>query len=451
MSTRDFLISATGALSIACRAQTTAPPRFEAQGPACAQHQQDLVAFVSKLPERALPTALTVDLPESTIGEVPGIGALLEIDEGSARFDGEALGGATASERALAGGKAVERWLTASAEQRELYVAAARSIDVQTLRTYLAQIPQQVRARWLVRMPAPESPKAAPEREDHEARALADRLLAERDASQRKAIAREGFASFSRCSGVSAVLDQADAAPAQARWPTLRQGLSRAFAECRCDQLSTAGLEQLLVAEQRAGTATLAALPLAFMRDERCGASMPLRSLGKLVEQMERFDAEFAGGWQRDALEFEKVLTDERLLNTFCNALPGETLAQLGRKRATVYWKLSGADGCEAWRLEPLSPGAPMGTLRSTRGGKAFHYWQGAEELRVFGPLTSAASKPTDEHSWPCDQNLRLTAVDAESLEFEHGRWFFAEPSCRAAAAEKSTLEGCITNRGAEP
>jgi hypothetical protein len=89
-----------------------------------------------------------------------------------------------------------------------------------------------------------------------------------------------------------------------------------------------------------------------------------------------------------------------------------------------------------------------MGTLREAaaqgHAARAFHFWQGAEEIRVFGPVPpGAASKPTDEREWPCDQNLKLTTVDAESLEFEHGRWFFNEAGCKAAPPS-AAVEGCI-------
>src|SRR5690606_19041393 len=120
------------------------------------------------------------------------------------------------------------------------------------------------------------------------------------------------------------------------------------------------------------------------------------------------FDAEFSGDWQRDALAFDRVITDERLLNYFCDALPGETLAALAKERATLYWRSSQDAACQAWTFEPLSPGAPMGTWRRRATSDrvqelTLHYWQGAEEIRMYGP-GHEQSKPTDEHSWPCEQ-----------------------------------------------
>jgi hypothetical protein len=215
-------------------------------------------------------------------------------------------------------------------------------------------------------------------------------------------------------------------------------------------------MKQLLLAEQRAGAATLAAVPLGFLRDERCGASMPLRSIGKLLKQIENFDQEFAGDWQKDELAFEQVLTSERLVSYFCNALPGETLAALAKARATLYWKVPGAEACEPWRFEPLSPGAPMGTWRrvasssNSRNQLAFHYWQAAEEVRLFGPIASdPPSKPTDHRDWACDQQQRLVSVDARSIELEHGRWFFSEAGCKSSQAESDTLTGCSVLRDA--
>lgn len=445
-------------LLASCQPPRSQAPRFEPAGPACAQHQRELVAFVEQLPDRAMPSQIRVELPESIIGEVPGNGALLELGDTFARFEENELAGGTHAERAMQAAKSLQAWqATARAEatRGQLYVAAARTIDVQTLRLYLKALPSELRVRLLVRMPAPAPSSSAA---DDEARAneLVRELLAERDPAARNALSERAFAEFSRCTALNAAVHERASASSPTRWKDLRQTLVSTLPSCRCSDLAPAGLRQIIVAEQRAGAATLAALPLGFLRDERCGASMPLRSLAKLVQQMERFDQEFSGGWQQDALAFEKVLTDERLLNTFCNALPGETLAQLEKSRATLYFKPAGAENCEGWRFEPLSPGAPMGTLHRVadeqqKMPRAFHYWQGAEEIRVFGPLTSSTSKPTDEHEWACDENLRLTAVDAQSVEFERGRWFFSEASCRAATGEGTVFGGCLTKRSEGP
>lgn len=429
-----------------CQHTPSQAPRFELEGPACNQHQADLRATLDRLPERALSSPSRVELPEATIGEVPGQAPVLEIGDAFARFEGNDLAGSTAPERAANAAKAVQE-LSAKTLVRDLYVATPRTTEVQTLRVYLGRLPSTVRVRLLVRMPS-SAPLTHEAGTDVEGNRLAAEIIAERDPAARARLSREAFSRFSRCTAVSQALDEADVATSERRWQTLRLGLQQALPLCRCSDLMSQSLAPIIVAEQRAGTATLAALPFGFVRDERCGASMPLRSVGKLLEQMERFDEEFSGGWQKDALAFEKVLTEERLLNAFCNALPGETLAQLSKSRATLYWKLPGSDACEAFRFEPLSPGAPMGTLREAaaqgHAARAFHFWQGAEEIRVFGPIPpGAATKPTDEREWPCDQNLKLTTVDAESLEFEHGRWFFNEASCKAAPPS-AAVEGCI-------
>jgi hypothetical protein len=104
---------------------------------------------------------------------------------------------------------------------------------------------------------------------------------------------------------------------------------------------------------------------------------MPLRSLARLLEQIEEFDAEFAGRYGDDAIRFETVVTNDRLLVQFCDALPGETLAALEKSRRTVWMRLA-SGACEGFTFEPLSPGAPMGTLRRTQPASAaplaFHY-----------------------------------------------------------------------------
>jgi hypothetical protein len=83
-----------------------------------------------------------------------------------------------------------------------------------------------------------------------------------------------------------------------------------------------------------------------------------------------------------------------------------------------------------------------MGTWRraasASHAGLAFHYWQAAEEIRVFGPVEAASpSKPTDARDWACEQTHHLTGIDDSFLQLDSGRWFFDDATCR-----KSTDEG---------
>jgi hypothetical protein len=422
-----------------------------AAGPNCQENEQDLVAFVDKLPAETLIAPLSVELPQCSVGGLPGGGAVLEISEKTVVLEGAKVEGRTLAER-VAGVRAWSEQRSSGSQAPEtLYVAASPEVDVQTLRAYITQIPEKIRLRLLVRAPA----AAGQPTSNAPVGGPAERLLAERDPRAREALARDGFAEYSRCASVAQAVQSVEGLGARERWPRLRNAVRAALPGCACSELAPDGLKQMLVAEQRAGTATMAALPLGFLRDERCGASMPLRSIGKLLSQIESFDREFSGDWQKEALEFEQVLTDERLIGYFCNALPGETLAALARARATLYWKVPGAEACEPWRFEPLSPGAPMGTWRrvgadSKPAGLAFHYWQAAEEVRLFGPAAETPpSKPTDHGPWACDEQKRLVSVDASSIELEHGRWFFSPAACRDARAESDLLRGCSAERGA--
>jgi hypothetical protein len=183
---------------------------------------------------------------------------------------------------------------------------------------------------------------------------------------------------------------------------------------------------------------------------------MGLRAVKKLLGQMEKFDADNAGAWTGDALRFEQVITNERLRERFCDALPGETLAALEKARRTLYFRVPGPEVCQAWRFEPLAPGAPMGTLRREppdpggSGPAALHYWQAAEELDLFGPVEEA-SKPTDERQWPCRTRYRMTGIDAESIALETGRWFFTQSSCQKAPPEAIAPPSCSAPTTATP
>jgi len=433
-------------LALGCRQAPATAAVGAPSAEACERDQSALVAFLEQLPELAVVSGIVVALPESTLGSAPGSGPVLQLDEGSTYVDGSAVTERGAPERARRVAEWFERSRSAqpAPQKTTLYVAASAATDVQTLRAHLAAIPPGVELRLLVRTLPPSSEAARTT--SSAAQVLAASLLAERDAKQRERIAARGYAQFSECDAVASAVASLANTAAASRWPALRARLLTAVPRCACDELDAPALKQLVAAEQRAGAAALGWLPFSFVRDERCGASMPLRSIGKLVRQIEGFDAEFAGGWQKDALRFEEVLGDERLLGYFCNALPGETLGARQRARATLYWRAPSSAVCHAWRFEPLATGAPMGTWRRVAGADplAFHYWQAAEEIRVFGPVSSAApSKPTDERAWECQQNYRLLDVDAESIRTDAGTWYLSEDTCRRAAPEPEAI-GCV-------
>lgn len=459
--------------SAGCQSRPAA--RAATETPAvCQERQQRLVGFLGQLPDTTLSTTLRVELPESTLGAVPGSGPVLEISEEGLGLDGQWTSDpsprdAAAAERRLKRVSAwVDGWQSRSAssvtsrtqsagvparsQRPSLYVAAAQDIDVRTLRSYLGVIPESVDVKLLLRTRAFAKEARAGSKDADRAHAIAVELLSESDPVRRRTLAAEGYARATQCDAVPRAVASADARPAAERWPTLRAALLEVLPRCHCGDLDTDALQQVLAAEQRAGAATLGWIPLSFLRDPRCGASMPLRSVGKLVRQIEAFDAEFSGGWQGDALRFEEVLGAERLTEYFCNALPGETLAAQQRASATLYWRVPGSDACQGWRFEPLSPGAPMGTWRrvdaDAKEPLAFHYWQAAEEIRVFGP--AADSKPTDQRPWRCDENYRLTSVDRSSIGLEKGRWYFDAATCRAAPADAAQLAGCVAALAAE-
>ena len=425
-------------LLFGCQTQPAFAPVVNDTPEACEARKQSLTELVGRLPARSLGTDFRTELPESTLGEVPGAGPVLEVSESSQALDGQALdAGAWAAE-------AKKLPLPST-----LYVAAAPDVTIHALRTVLAGVPRGVKLALLVRVHGAALPAEAGTPEH--AQTLAARVLSEHDPTIRKAVAEQGYAEFSSCQALSDAVASAGRARPNARWPELHTALARALPACPCRSFDAGAMRALVTAEQRAGTATLGALPLAFVRDERCDASMGLRSVKRLLEQMERFDADWAGKITDDAVRFEQVITNDRLLVEFCDARPGETLASLERKKATLYSRLPGSSECLAWSFTPLSPGAPMGTVRRAAQGQAqpmaFHYWQAAEEISIFGPVSGdPPSKPTDQREWPCRSNWKLTGIDGDSIELESGRWFFSEATCRAAS-EATAPGGCATTQ----
>jgi hypothetical protein len=374
-----------------------------------------------------------MELPESDLGGAPGTGAILRVTQDLTALDDTIARGESHLERA----KQLE---TLARVEGTLYVAASPDTNVRTLRTYLSYVPKGVTLKLLYRTPSElQSPQGT-----GPASGLATQLLTERDRDKRRALALDGYDTYSKCAGVKQAAVASQELEDGPRWAKLRGNLLEALPACSCDQLDSTSLKQLLVAEQRAGSMQLGAMPLSFLADERCGASMPLRSVQKLLGQVERFDEDYAGAWKDDALSFEKVITNERLLGYFCDALPGETLAALQRQKATIYLKL--ASGCQGWRFDPLSAGTPMGTWhRESQGSekRSIFYWQAAEHIRVFGPAEDK-KKPTDSGPWACEKTLELTGIDASSVSLESARWFFSVAECKEASADAITPNGCF-------
>jgi hypothetical protein len=432
---------------LSCRSTppVSAPPPESAA--ACADRLKAFTEAVARLPDRTVASAANVALPTSTLGALPGPGPVLEVLERQATIDGAPLAGATAAERA----QRLKQWAadpsrqspTTKAGRTAFYIATTSDTDVQTLREYIGALGEAFEVRLLVRTPTPSgSPKGAAAPDD-----AATRLLLEQSPEARRSIAEKAYAELAECPALETAVASVRGLGMQERWPALKAALASALPQCDCSKVDTVRLQGVVGAEQQAGAGAVGFVPLSFLRDDRCGASMPLRSMQKLMQQIEQFDAEFAGKWQSDALSFDDVVVDDRLKVYFCNALPGETLAAKERARATLYLRQTASE-CDAWRFEPLAPGSPMGTWRraavASRPALAFHYWQAAEEIRVFGPVDAEApSKPTDHREWACEQNHRLIGVDDDSLELESGRWFFSDAACRKAPDEPSRAFPC--------
>jgi hypothetical protein len=380
---------------------------------------------------------------------------VVEVSAADLAVDGAPVAGTTPAERAAKFRDWVTGWALPDAQKppSPLYVAAAAAVDVQTLRAFLVHVPDKVEVRLLVRVP--KAPASAKGGESAGAREVAVKVLSEPYSTDLRARLQAEYADLSRCPAVTNAVSSVSALDSRARWPALQTALTRALPSCDCNGIDGGSLRLLVSAEQRAGAASLGWVPLSYLKDERCGASMPLRSVDKLVKQLEQFDEEFSAQFQSDAVTFKDVLEVERLRVYFCDALPGETVAALANAHATLYLP-TGGRSCDAWTFTPLSLGAPMGTLSraagsgSDRGTFAFHYWQAAEDFRVFGPVDAAApSKPTDEKDWACEETLHLTGVDERAIHLGELTWFFDESTCLRAPETARGLSGCAATRAA--
>ena len=461
LGTWAWVVAASVALTACHSTKPGAAPPVPEDAATCDARKRGFADFVAALPARAVASPTWVNLPASTLGAVPGSGPLVEVSPDALAIDGAPLLEASAEARAQKFADWVLGWAREagasgapqSRDGRVLYVAASADLDVHSLRGFLVRVPKSVELRLLVRVPAPSH--LTTEGDTSSARDAAARLLVEPDPGKRHDIASNAYAEFAECPALISAISAVAPSDPRARWPALKRALGGALPGCDCAHLDTTSLRLLVSAEQRAGAATLGWLPLSFLRDERCDASMPLRSMKKLVAQMEAFDEQFSGDFEKDDVKFDDVLVDSRLRVNFCDALPGETLAAKARAHAALYVRASAHGACEPWTFAPMSLGTPMGTVtHATKGALlAFHYWQASEELRVFGPVDpSSPSKPTHSREWPCETTLHLTGIDDDAITVGEGkgRWFFTQAACEHAPEALPGVDGCVAELAAK-
>jgi len=428
---------------LACKQNLNAPAEGPPSAEQCQANRTTLIELLESLPEKGLGLRGRTDLPVASLGGVIGAGRVVDVAADDVLLDGVSVPGANRTERQQELGKRLAEGAVPTPESPGvprplLYLAVEGSMDVRTLRGYLAVIPRAYDLHLVFQAPAPEAQSSGA--------SLSERLLSEPDLPTRQELARKGYAEHARCSHVQTAVDGVAAGDPSQRWPALRSALLDALPKCDCKDLDSEPLRELLLAEQRAGAAAVGSVPLDFLRDERCGASFGVSPVQKVVQDIQAFDEEFAGQYGRESVDFAQVITNDRLLTYLCPALPGETLAALSHARHTFFWKIRGVDQCQAWQFEPLAPGSNMGTWRRQGGPQplAIHYWQGAEEIRLYGPLPDAASKPTDEHGWACDQEFHMRSIDAQAITLESGRWYFDRETCQRATPDEATFPGCI-------
>jgi hypothetical protein len=418
----------------------------------CEQRRAELIKVLRELPEQSLAAPIATPLPGATLSGVFHRGLILELDESKAsqgqtlRLDQQAISGAT-REELIANLRTQLEQLQAKGSSRLLNLAVAPETDVRTLQAYLSAVPAGLPLEILFVAPPPPTAKGDTEAQPE------SRLLTSSSRKAQLGAAQLGYQKYSDCEQVKQIAETAGV-DQTSRWPRLKHGMLGAIPQCKCEDLDADGLRNLLVAEQRAGNVALGAVPGSFLRDVRCAASMPLRSIQQVLDDVDKFDAEFSGNWSSDSLQFEQVITNDRLLAELCGAMPGEVLESMQRSAATLYFRVAGSAQCQAWRFQPLSPGSPMGIWEREGGKKlAFHYRVAGNEVRLFGPVEGsepsqdaleAAQATVDDERYPCDQNIKLNSVSDSALQIESGgHWYFTQQACRAAPPD-ATVAGCV-------
>jgi hypothetical protein len=431
---------------LSCQDKAAAPPASVANVESCDVLVPRWIERLQAAPDVTTPKRSRADLPVASLAGVIGEGAWVEIRPDAVTLEGEALPGANEAERirALEARLASESGAAPEGAPESkpvpLYLSVAAMTDVRTLRQYVNAIPRTFDVQLVFQTPSEDTAGGpAPELE---------RLALETDPTARRQLARAAYARATRCGPMlDALSNVTDTAPA-ARWKSLRAALIDTLPECDCHDVDPRIMRDLLVAERSGGAVGLGSLPLDFIRDERCGASLGLSPLQNVVKDIQHFDEKYSNVQQGDELVFESVLTRDKLIAYVCQALPGETLAALQREGRTFFWRVPGVDQCQAWRFEPVEPGSPVGIWRQQPAdGKApvaVHYVQGAEEIRLSGPISPESPGSGEAHDWACTQDFHMRGVDQNSIELEEGRWYFDAEACQRAQPEAAEFPGCI-------
>lgn len=427
-----------------------------ASGPSCEERKTQLLSVLGSLPDETLNAPLDIPLPSASLAGGFGAGSVLELHGNQALFNGKPVPGTSEAERTSA-----LRSLVPPAPHvgAPLYAAASANVDIRTLQAYLAALPDSYALRLTFGRPeAPPSTNNGEPDEATEDTAYAEKLLLERDPVTRRNIAEEGYQEYSDCQAIDAAVAAQRSATEAARWPALKRSMLEAVPRCKCADINPDGLRNLLVAEQRAGNVAVGSMPASFLKDIRCKASMPLRTVQQVLADVENFEAEFSGNWDDSGVRFEEVVTNERLLNYLCTAMAGEVFESVSAEFATVYVKTTKAPKCRGYRLEPVARGAVFGTLRSLdtpppgTHESSFHYRLGGNDIRIFGPVPDATSRATDDGPWACNKDLKLTLADSESLAIEGGgRFYLSESACERSRAQEAMFASCVFDPNLAP
>jgi hypothetical protein len=443
---RWLMAIAAGTFVLGCQDKAAPPPASASASASCEAHVPHWIERIKAAPEVTQPARARADLPVASLGGVVGDGKWVEVREHAVLLDGQTLPGKTDPEQLraltdqLSAGWGANGLPSAAEKKEPLYLSVGATTDVRALRAILEAIPTSFAVQLVFQTPAADASKAGSE---------LTKLPYEADPAARSRLARSAYAQATRCAPLLDALAAVPERDPHERWKGLRAALLDQLPHCDCRDTDPVVMRDLLLVERRGGAVALGSLPLDFMREERCGASLGLTPLQDVVTDIQTFDEKFSASQQGEEMVFEPVVTNAQLGEYICQALPGETLAALQRERRTFYWRVPGVAGCQAWQFEPRQPGSPMGTWRyrapSGQAALAIHYVQGAEEIRLSGPVTDGQAAAGEDQQWDCTQDFSLRGVDGSSIELEEGRWYFDANACEAASPGAAEFPGCIS------
>ena len=231
-------------VGLACRPNLQATAEAAQSAEQCRGNRNTLIELLESLPEKGLALRGRADLPVASLGGVIGAGQVVDVASDSVLLDGQGIEGQNPTERLEQLGARLSEiadGLPASSVRPLIYLAVEGSMDVRTLRGFLAAIPRTYDAQLVFQAPVPDAAAGSPQA------SVSERLLTETDLPLTRRFA--GPRCAPRCSGPcpSATASISTASPCASSCSPSSEQARRRWVQCRSTSCATSAAGRALV------------------------------------------------------------------------------------------------------------------------------------------------------------------------------------------------------------